>query len=121
MSFKVSDIMIRDVVTIDIGKKVREAVEIMNKKEIGCIIVTKDGKPIGIVTERDVLRKVIVEGRDPKKTRIEEIMSSPLITGSPEMTLEDAAKLLVLKRIKKLPIVEKEKLIGIVTLFDIVR
>lgn len=121
MSFKISDIMTRNVVTIETGKTVQEAVEIMNKKEIGCIVVTKDGSPIGIVTERDVLNKIVVEGRDPEKTKIEEIMSSPLITGSPDMTLEDAAKLLVLRRVKKLPIVEKGKLVGIVTLFDIVR
>ncbi|MHA1834765.1 MAG: CBS domain-containing protein [Candidatus Baldrarchaeia archaeon] len=121
MSLKVSDIMTRDVITIEIGKTVREAVEIMNEKGIGCLVVTKGGVPIGIVTERDVLKKIVVEGRDPQKTRIEEIMSSPLITGSPSMTLEDAAKLLILKRIKKLPIVEKGKLVGIVTLFDVVR
>ncbi|MHA1582044.1 MAG: CBS domain-containing protein [Candidatus Baldrarchaeia archaeon] len=121
MPLKVSDIMTRDVITIEIGKTVREAVEIMNEKGIGCIVVTKGGVPIGIVTERDVLKKIVVEGRDPQKTRIEEIMSSPLITGSPSMTLEDAAKLLILKRIKKLPIVEKGKLVGIVTLFDVVR
>jgi len=121
MSFKVGDIMTRDVITIEIGKTVREAVEIMNEKEIGCIVVTKNEAPIGIVTERDVLKKIVVEGRDPQKTRVEEIMSSPLITGSPNMTLEDAARLLVLKRIKKLPIVDKGKLVGIVTLFDIVR
>ena len=121
MSLKVSDIMTRDVITIEIGKTVREAVEIMNEKGIGCLVVTKGRVPIGIITERDVLKKIVVEGRDPQKTRIEEIMSSPLITGSPSMTLEDAAKLLILKRIKKLPIVEKGKLVGIVTLFDVVR
>jgi len=121
MSFKVSDIMTRSVVTIEIGKSVREAVDIMNKKEIGCLVVTKEGDPVGIVTERDVLKKIVVEGRDPEKTRIEEIMSRPLITGSPNMTLEEAAKLLVLRRIKKLPILEKGKLVGIITLFDIVR
>ena len=121
MSLKVSDIMTRDVITIEIGKIVREAVEIMNEKGIGCLVVTKGRVPIGIITERDVLKKIVVEGRDPQKTRIEEIMSSPLITGSPSMTLEDAAKLLILKRIKKLPIVEKGKLVGIVTLFDVVR
>ncbi len=121
MSFKVGDIMTRDVITIEIGKTVREAVEIMNEKEIGCIVITKNEAPIGIVTERDVLKKIVVEGRDPQKTRVEEIMSSPLITGSPNMTLENAARLLVLKRIKKLPIVDKGKLVGIVTLFDIVR
>ncbi|MHA1722978.1 MAG: CBS domain-containing protein [Candidatus Baldrarchaeia archaeon] len=121
MPFKVSDIMTRNVVTIEIGKTVREAVEIMNKKEIGCLIITKGGNPVGIVTERDILKKIVVKARDPEKTKIEEIMSTPLITGSPNMTLEDAAKLLVLRRIKKLPIVEKGKLVGIVTLFDIVR
>ena len=121
MSFKVSDIMTRSVVTIEIGKSVREAVDMMNKKEIGCLVVTKEGGPVGIVTERDVLKKIVVEGRDPEKTRIEELMSRPLITGSPNMTLEEAAKLLVLRRIKKLPILEKGKLVGIITLFDIVR
>jgi len=121
MSFKVGDIMTRDVVTVSLGRTVQETVEIMNEKEIGCVVVVKDNIPVGIVTERDILKKIVVEGKDPKKTKIEEIMSSPLITGTSDMTLEDAAKLLVLKRIKKLPIVEKGKLIGIITLFDIVR
>ncbi|MHA1595493.1 MAG: CBS domain-containing protein [Candidatus Baldrarchaeia archaeon] len=121
MSVKVGDVMVRDVVTVTPDESVKNAVRLMNEKEIGCVVVVKNDEPVGILTERDILRKVIIEGKNPDTTKVEEVMSTPIVTGTPTMTLEEAAKKLVLNRIKKLPIVERKKLVGIVTLFDIVR
>jgi CBS domain-containing protein len=121
MSLKVEDIMIEDVVTVEEDVTVKRAVDIMNKYEIGCLIVTKRGKPIGIVTERDMLTRVLAEMRSPEKTKIVEIMSRPLIVADPQMELEEAAKLMFKMKVKKLPVVSNGKLVGLVTLTDIAR
>jgi CBS domain-containing protein len=121
MSFKVEDVMIEDVVTVEQDVIVKKAVEIMNKHEIGCLIVTKRGKPIGIVTERDMLTRVLAELRSPEKTKIAEIMSRPLIIADPKMEVEEAAKLMFKMKVKKLPVILNGKLVGLVTLTDIAR
>lgn len=121
MPVKLEDIMNRDVLTIDIFDNVLNATVKMNEREVGCVIAVDEGKPIGILTERDILRRIVVEKRDPEKTKVKEVMSTPLITGKPEMRLEDAIKIIILNRVKKLPILSNEKLVGVITLFDIVR
>lgn len=113
--------MIQNVVTVEEAVSVKKAVEIMNKYEIGCLIVTKRGKPIGIVTERDMLTRVLVELRSPDKTKIAEIMSMPLIVADPQMDLEEAARLMFKMKVKKLLVVSNGKLVGLVTLTDITR
>ena len=113
--------MIQNVVTVEEAVSVKKAVEIMNKYEIGCLIVTKRGKPIGIVTERDMLTRVLAELRSPDKTKIAEIMSRPLIVADPQMDLEEAARLMFKMKVKKLPVVSNGKLVGLVTLTDIAR
>jgi len=121
VSIKVEDVMVEDVVTVRPEYSVKKAVEIMNKHEIGCLIVVNRGKAVGIVTERDVLRRVLVGGRDPKKTKVHEIMSAPLVVGNSQMEIEDAIRLMFEMKVKKLPIVDKGKLVGLVTLTDIAR
>ena len=117
----VKEIMIKDVISIHADATVKEAVELMNKNEIGCLIVAKKGEAVGIVTERDVLKRVISKSRDPEVTKVSEIMSKPLIVGGPDMYVEDATKLMFKKNIKKLPVMENGRLIGLVTLSDIAR
>jgi len=121
MSLKVEDVMVEDVVTVEEDIIVKKAVELMNKYEIGCLIVTKRGKPIGIVTERDMLTRVLAELRSPDKTRIVDIMSRPLIVADPKMDIEEAARLMFKMKVKKLPVVSNGKLVGLVTLTDIAR
>jgi CBS domain-containing protein len=119
---KVEDVMIEGVVTIDSDASVMKAVKMMNENEIGCLIVTRRGKAVGIVTERDLLARVIAKSKNPKKTRVREIMTKPLISGQPEMDLEEATKLMFKMKIKKLPVVESEgKLAGLITLTDVAR
>lgn len=121
MPLKVEDVMIKTVVTVDAGATVKKAVEIMNKHEIGCLVVIKTNKLLGIVTERDILRRVLGESRNPEKTKVSEVMSIPVIATSPETDLEEAAILMFKKNVKKLPVVSEGKLVGLVTLTDLAR
>ena len=120
MSPKVKDFMVRDAITVRAGATVSEAVGLMNKHEIGCLVVMKRAKPVGIVTERDMLKRVLAGLKDPEKVRVREIMSKPLVAAKPQMDIEDAAGIMLERRIKKLPVVENGCLIGLVTLTDLV-
>lgn len=120
-SLKVEDVMVKEVVTIDDESTVKEAADVMNKFEIGCLITVKKGKAMGIVTERDLLKRVVAESKDPIKTRVKEIMTSPLVVTEPNMDVGEAVKLMFQMKIKKLPVVDGKKLVGLVTLTDIAR
>jgi len=117
----VKDVMITDVVTVEPNVNVRRAVRAMNDFEIGCLIVVEAGRVVGVLTERDVLKRVVDEGRNPDKTLVKEVMSKPPITINPDADLEDAIELMFKHKIKKLPVVENGKLVGLVTFTDLVR
>lgn len=121
MSLKVQDVMVEDVVTIEASESVKKAVIIMNKEEIGCLIVTKRGRAVGIVTERDMLNRILAQGRNPEETPVSQIMSAPLVVTDPSTNLEEAARLMFKMKVKKLPVVSDDKLVGLVTLTDIAR
>ena len=116
----VNQIMSKNVLTADQSSSIQESALNMSKLKIGCVIVTKDNKPIGIVTERDFVTKVAAEGR-PLFTEICEIMSTPLITIDPEETVWEASEIMKRESIHKLPVKENEKIIGIVTTTDIIK
>ena len=115
-----NQIMSKNVLSVDKLTSLQEAAQKMSQLKIGCVIVTKNKKPIGIVTERDFVTKVAAEGR-PLFTEIYEIMSSPLISLDPEDTIWEAAEIMKEKSIHKLPVKEDEKIVGIVTTTDIVK
>jgi len=121
MSLKIQDIMIKNVITLNGNATVREAVAIMDKHGIGCLVVIQDENPIGIITEGDMLKRVLLEAKDPTTTKAFQIMSAPLVFGNPQMSLQDAVKLMTEKKIKKLPIMENEHLVGMITLTDLAR
>jgi CBS domain-containing protein len=121
VTLKVEDVMTMEVITIDENASVKEAADVMNQYEIGCLIAVRKGKAKGIITERDLLKRVIVEGKNAKKTKIGEVMSSPLEIVAPGTSLEEALQLMFQKKIKKLPVVEKNRLLGVVSLTDIAR
>ena len=121
MSLKVEDIMVKEVITIDSNATVKKAAEIMNEHEIGSLLVIEGHKAVGIITERDVLKRVVAKALNPRKTKVKDVMSKPLIVAEPDMELEDAVKLMFDMRIKKLPIVKEGKLVGLVSLTDIAR
>ena len=118
---KVKDVMVTDLVTVKADISVKKAVKVMNDFEIGCLIVVEDGEAVGIITERDILKRIVVEGRNPEKTLVGAVMSKPLIVTSPETSLEEAIESMFKHKIKKLPVVEGGKLVGLVTFTDIAR
>ena len=120
MDLNVEDVMVDEVITIDADATVYKAVRLMNKHEIGCVVVILKGKPVGIITERDMLKRVLAKSVDPEKIKVSDIMSAPLIIGKPKMEIENAVKLMFKTKIKKLPVVHG-RLIGLVTLTDITR
>src|SRR3972149_2686759 len=85
ISLRVSDVMVKEVVTIDEEASVKEAAEVMNKLEISSVIATKNGKSVGIITERDLLKRIVAEGKNAKRTQVKDIMSSPLTVINPGM------------------------------------
>ena len=121
VSLKVEDVMVKEVITIDEEFTVKEAAEIMNKFEIGCLIGVRKGKAMGILTERDVLKRVVAQGRDASKTKVKDAMTSPLVIAEPSMDLAEAVKLMFQMKIKKLPVVDGKRLVGLVSLTDIAR
>jgi CBS domain-containing protein len=120
VSIEVQDIMVSKVVTVRPDISVKEAVDAMNRYGIGCLVVVEKEDIVGIVTERDFLKRVLAKCKDPRNINVQEIMSKPLIVGKPDMQIHEVIKLMVDKRIKKLPIVENGKLQGLVTLTDLV-
>lgn len=118
----VLDAMNKDVKTIRPDATVKDAVQIMNRYRIGSLVVIKGtGEVVGIVTERDILMDVVGEGRDSGTVRVEEIMTTKLVTVDPHQSVEEAADLMVEHKIKKLPVVEAGRLVGIITASDLVR
>jgi len=121
LPLKVRDVMVKEIITVDENSSVKEAVDIMNEFQIGSLIVLEKGKAKGIVTERDFLRRVIAEAKDVMNTKVREIMTTPLVVVEKSTDLEEAVKLMFQKKIKKLAVVDANKLVGIVTLTDIAR
>ena len=116
----VNQVMNKSVITADKTTTVQDAAASMKKSNIGCVIVTDNSKPVGIITERDFVTKVAAEGI-PLFTEISSIMSSPLITIDPEETIWEASEIMKEKLIHKLPVKENEEIVGIVTTSDVVK
>lgn len=117
----VRDVMTRSVKSVRPDSSVMEAIRKMNKFDIGAIIVVQGKRPVGIITERDILRRIVEQRLDPLVVKAREIMSSPITTIREDAAVEEAAEMMTKRRIKKLPVVSNERLIGMVTATDLVR
>ena len=117
----VRSVMTKLVITTKTDSSVREAAELMRKKNVGSIVVTYEGKPVGIVTERDIVERVVARGLDASKVQMKEIMSKSLITTTGEMPIIEAIRMMQKKKIRRLIIMENKKLIGIITQRDLLR
>jgi CBS-domain-containing membrane protein len=111
--------MTKPVVTIDINKTAKQAGELIKKTRKGALIVVKSNKPIGILTDSDLIKKVIAKNVLPSKVKIKNIMSKPLITVSSDDDIIVATKKLKRSNIKRLPVVDKGKIVGVISLTDI--
>ena len=100
---------------------VLEAVRKMNREHIGSLLVCADNDVVGIFTERDVLIRVVDEGRDPRTTSVAEVMSRELVVVKPSMTVEDAMAVVTERRCRHLPVMDGPRLVGLVSIGDLTR
>lgn len=111
--------MTESVVTAQPATSVREIAELMRERNVGSVILVEDGAPVGLVTDRDLTVGALADGRDPGD-RADGHASSPVVTGTPDMDVEEAAELMVRHGIRRLPVLDGQALRGIVTLDDLV-
>ncbi|MEM4312323.1 MAG: CBS domain-containing protein [Nitrososphaerales archaeon] len=120
---KVKDWMSRSVVSLDLSSSLEDIARVMREGKISSVVITDGGKPVGMITERDLVIKVIAKGLDYKSLRAKDIMSFPLITINKDKELEEAANLMIMKGIRRLVVIEDEtkQMVGIITTSDIAR
>jgi CBS domain-containing protein len=119
-NFSAKDIMKHQVVTVDTSMSVLDTAKMMDDADIGCVVVLENNIAVGIVTERDFVKRVVSKGI-PLTTPIKQIMSSPLIVVNPEESIWEVAELMKQRRIHKVPVVQEDRLVGIVTTTDLTR
>jgi len=114
--------MVENVFTVTGEAPVADAAALMANKRISCLPISMGQGAVGVVTEKDIIQKVVAEGRDPKKVRVKDIMSTPLILAPATISIKDAAEKMLSHEIRRLVITDdKGKLIGLATMTDIIR
>lgn len=125
MSLCVKDVMARRVLLVEASSSAKNAARMMNKFGVSSLIVSSDGDVVGILTERDILTRVVASGQDPEQVEVGEIMSEPIIVVNPDTPIEQAVQIMLMERIKKLPVMEKDegkiRMVGILSMTDIAR
>ena len=116
----VKSLMTKRVLTIESKETVLEGAKLMSQKEVGDLIVVDNEMPVGIVTERDFVRRIMARGK-AFDTKISDVMSSPLVTISPDASVKGAARKMVKHRIRRLPVLNEHKLVGIIVVSDFAR
>jgi CBS domain-containing protein len=121
MGTSIKDVMTRDVRACEPNATVVEAAKVMAQEDVGPVPIVEDGRLVGIVTDRDIVVRVVAEGRDPNATTVKEIASTHLVTVSPDDDLDQALNRLAENQVRRLPVVEGGRLVGIVAQADIAR
>ena len=110
-----------DVHTIAPDARVYDALKLMAEKDVGALVVVENGRLSGIISERDYARKVILHGKSSHEMEVHEIMTSKVVTVQPAQTVEDCMALMTNRRIRHLPVTDGEKLIGVLSIGDLVK
>jgi CBS domain-containing protein len=118
----VSEIMTKNVIhSVRPGDSIKKAAQRMKEVQSGCLVVIDRGRLVGIVTERDIVQRVVAEGRSFNKTLVSRVMSSPVITASPRTSVSDGAKLMLKNGIRRLPITQGKHVVGMLTVTDLAK
>ncbi|MHC1563862.1 MAG: CBS domain-containing protein [Candidatus Hecatellaceae archaeon] len=115
ISVRVRDVLDPKVVEVDASTSILDLTKTMVEKYVGTVVVTKEGLPVGEVTERDVIEKCVAKGLDASKVTAEEIMRSPLVTIEPEARLGEAIRLMLESKVRRIFVVEEGKIVGSIT------
>lgn len=118
---KVRDAMVSPAVIIGPDSSVKEAATMMQGEDVGSLVVTVKGKPTGIITREDLVNKIIASGLDPKKVLVKHVMSSDLITASPDEDIADVARKISKTGFERLPVVDGGNIVGIISTREIAR
>jgi CBS domain-containing protein len=121
MGTSIKDVMTSDVKACEPNTTVADAAKVMAKEDVGPVPIVEEGRLTGLVTDRDIVVRVVAEGRDPGSTTVGEIASRDLVTVSPDDDLDTALKQLAQKQVRRIPVVEGDRLVGIVAQADIAR
>jgi CBS domain-containing protein len=116
---QVRDIMQKNVITLEHDKSALDAAKLISEKDISFLVIVKDGKPIGVVTERDFVRKIDSENKQSSKVSLSDIMSYKFRWVKPSTNIEDAVQKMVNNNIRRLVVLENEKLVGVITQTDL--
>ena len=111
----------KEVWSVDVEEPVLEAIQIMADKHVGALPVTRNGELVGVISERDYARKVILLGRSSAETPVWQIMSSPAVTVTPENDVQGCMQIMTDRRIRHLPVVADGKMVGMISIGDLVR
>jgi CBS domain-containing protein len=110
-----------DVWSVSPDTSVLDAIKQMADKGVGALLVLDDGKPVGIVSERDYARKVILQGRSSQDTPVREIMTTPVVCARPDLSVEECMAIMTDKRVRHLPVMEGDQLLGMISIGDLVK
>jgi CBS domain-containing protein len=106
--------------TISPDATVYEAIRTMAEKNIGALLVVQEGKPVGMISERDYARKIVLQGRTSRDTLVSEVLSTHLISATPQTSIAECMKLMTEHRIRHLPVLDGDRVLGIVSIGDLI-
>jgi signal-transduction protein with cAMP-binding, CBS, and nucleotidyltransferase domain len=124
MKDKAKDILVEEVMSRNpritgSDLSAQAAAKLMRSEDVGSLVIMEDGEAVGIVTEKDLVQKIVAEGRSSSRVKVKDIMSSPLITIGPKMSVSDAARKMAERKLRRLPVVQEGKLVGVLTENDV--